>query len=155
MPDTLRSQKPAPERWCVNEVLEHVGMVEQLFVARLMTNLEAATAGGLGAEVESPAMLPDQLGIFVEDRSARRTAPETVQPTGQVDAAIALQAIDACHTRLRDAVASADGLALSTVTYDHRVFGTLNVYQWVDLLAGHERRHLAQIHEIAAGLTQA
>jgi hypothetical protein len=150
MPSPLRSQQPAAGRWCVNEVLEHVCMVEQLFVARLIANIEAAKAAGLASEVETPAMLPEQLGSVVEDRSARRTAPDAVQPTGQVESAAALDGIEACHARLRDAIASADGLALSTVTHDHRFFGTLNVYQWVDLIAGHERRHLAQIREIAA-----
>ena len=155
IPLVMQCQKPAPERWCVNEVLEHIGMVEQLFVARLITNIETAKAAGLGSEVDAPAMLPEQLGQILEDRSARRTAPETVVPTGQVDSATALQSIEACHARLREAVASVEGLALSTVTHDHRFFGTLNVYQWVDLLAGHERRHLAQMREIAKELAKA
>jgi hypothetical protein len=45
---------------------------------------------------------------------------------------------------------SCGGLALSTVTHEHRFFGKLNVYQWVDLIAGHEGRHTAQLREIAA-----
>lgn len=155
VPSSLRSRKPAPERWCVNEVLEHLGIVEQIFVTRLITNIEAAKSAGLGSEVDTPAMLSDQLGIVLEDRSTRRTAPEPAQPTGNVDSATALQSIAACHARLRDAIASADGLALSAVTHDHRIFGTLNVYQWVDLMAGHERRHLAQLREIATQLTAA
>ncbi len=155
VPAPRQSRRPAAERWCVNEVLEHIGMVEQLFVTRLVTNIEAAKAAGLGLEVDAPPMLPDQLGVVVEDRSTRRTAPETVVPTGQIDAGTALQSIDACHRRLSDVIASAGGLALSTVTHDHRFFGTLNVYQWVDLLAGHERRHLAQLREIVTELAPA
>ena len=154
MPESQRSLKPAPERWCVNEVLEHIGIVEQIFVTRLITNIEAAKGAGLGSEVGAPAMLPDQLGVVLEDRTTRRTAPEQAQPTGNVDSAAALRSIEACHERLRSAIASADGLALSSVTHDHRFFGTLNVYQWVDLMAGHERRHLAQLREIAEELTR-
>lgn len=154
VPPPLRSRKPAPERWCVNEVLEHVGIVEQIFVTRLITNIEAAKAAGLGSEVDAPVMLSEELGVVVEDRSTRRTAPEPARPTGSVDSATALQSIEACHARLREAIASADGLALSSVTHDHRFFGTLNVYQWVDLMAGHERRHLAQVREIATELTR-
>ena len=155
VPPSLRSQKPAPQRWCVNEVLEHIGIVEQIFVTRLIANIDAAKAAGLGSEVDAPAMLPDQLGVVLEDRSTPRNAPDQAQPTGTVDSATALQSIEAGHVRLRGAIASADGLALSTVTHDHRFFGTLNVYQWVDLMAGHERRHLAQLREIAGELTRA
>ena len=149
IPQALRTRKPSPERWCIGEVLEHVSMVEQLFVERIVTNIERARAAGLASEVDAPDMLTDQLRDVIEDRRSRRNAPETVLPTGQVDATTSLQRIEDSHARLRDACASCDGLALSTVTHDHRFFGTLNVYQWVDLIAGHERRHLAQIREVA------
>jgi hypothetical protein len=154
MPAVVQSRKPAPDRWCVNEVLEHLGLVEQLFVTSLVDNIEAAKVAGLGSEVDKPPLLTDQLRTVVEDRTSRRTAPDRVVPTGEVDAAAALEKIAAGHARLRGVIASCDGLALSTVTHDHRFFGTLNVYQWIDLLAGHERRHLAQIMEITRSAVQ-
>ena len=52
----------------------------------------------------------------------------------------------------RAAVLSADGLALSGVIHDHPFFGPLNVYQWVELIAAHEMRHVAQMREAAAQL---
>jgi len=153
-PPSLHGRKPSPERWCVNEVLEHLGLVEQLFVTALVAKIATAKTAGLTSEVDAPAMMGDQMRAVVEDRSSRRTAPDHVVPAGHVGAAAALELIDAGHARLRDAIGSCDGLALSTVTHDHRFFGTLNVYQWIDLLAGHERRHLAQIMEITGGAVQ-
>lgn len=50
------------------------------------------------------------------------------------------------------AVLAADGLALGAVTAEHRFFGVLTVYQWVELVAAHERRHADQIREIGAAL---
>jgi len=150
LPSMLQAQKPAPERWSVNEVLEHLALVEPLFVDALVAKIADAKAAGLAAECDAPAFLSDQLKTVVEDRSARRMAPDRVQPAGHVDAATALAAISATHARLRDAITSCDGLALSDVTHDHRFFGTLNVYQWVDLITGHERRHLAQVREIVS-----
>jgi len=154
VPESRQERKPSPERWCVNEVLEHIGLVEQLFVESLITRIETARAAGLGTEVDAPEMLTDHLRAVVEDRTAPRTAPERVVPTGAVDGRAALASVEEGHRRLRDALARCDGLALSTVTVDHRIFGTLNVYQWIDLLAGHERRHLAQIIEIAGSAVQ-
>jgi hypothetical protein len=154
LPAALHGRKPSPERWSVNDVLEHVDLVERLFVTTLVAKVEAATTAGLPPEIDAPALLPGQLSAVVEDRSSRRNAPESVLPTGRVEAGSSLAGIEASHARLRGAVAAADGLALSTVTHDHRIFGTLNVYQWVDLIAGHERRHLAQIREIAGGAVQ-
>jgi hypothetical protein len=149
VPSPLRSQKPALERWSMNEVLEHVAKVEELFVGSLVASIEKARAAGLGAEIDDPAMLSDPLKIAVEDRTTPRVAPEHVRPTGSIDAAAALAMIQSGHARLRETLEAADGLALSAVTFDHRVFGALNIYQWVDFIAGHERRHLAQLRETA------
>jgi hypothetical protein len=154
LPSSLLGHKPAPERWCVNEVLEHIGLVEQLFVKSLIANIERAKAAGLEREVAAPAMLTDHLRTVVEDRTSPRTAPERVIPTGTVDSKAALRQIEAGHAWLRQVLAECDGLALSTVTLDHRFFGTLNVYQWIELLAGHERRHRVQILELGRGAVQ-
>jgi hypothetical protein len=148
VPVPQRGQQPAPGRWSVNEVIEHVGKVEQSFVGVVLSKLEAARAAGLGPEVADPPMLPDQTRTRLTDRTTRRQAPETVLPTGSVEAMAAIQTIEATHARLKDALAPCDGLALSSVTHDHRFFGTLNVYQWIELLAGHEGRHAAQVREI-------
>jgi hypothetical protein len=155
LPPSMQVRKPSPDRWCVNEVLEHISLVEQLFVKSLLTNIDTARAAGLAPEVDAPPMLGDQLRTVIEDRTSPRTAPERVVPTGRVEAAAALASIDAGHARLREVLEACDGLALSTVTLDHRFFGTLNVYQWVDLLAGHERRHLAQIMESRGAVQEA
>ena len=75
---------------------------------------------------------------------------DDAHPTGSVGGLTSLQTIAAGHDQLKEVLASADGLALSTVTHEHRFFGRLNVYQFVELLAGHERRHTAQLREIAS-----
>ena len=152
-PVPVRSQKPAPERWSINEVVEHVGKVEELFVGALIASIDKARAAGLGAEVETPPLLAEDLKAVVEDRSTPRVAPEHVRPTGSVDAMASVATIEGSHQRLREALTAAEGLALSAVTFEHRIFGALNVYQWVDFIAGHERRHLAQLREVTAQLT--
>jgi len=115
MPTSLHCQKPSPERWCLNEVLEHLALVERLFVEAIARNIAAAKAAGLAPEVDDPAMLSDQLKTVVEDRTTPRTAPERVVPTGQVGAAEAFDTILATRAQLRDAIASADGLTSSHV----------------------------------------
>jgi hypothetical protein len=151
VPASLHGQKPADDRWCVNEVLEHLSLVEQFFLGSLTDKVAQAKAT-LGREVESPAGLAEETRAVVVNRQSKRMAPEPVQPTGALDSATALRRIADGHARLRETVTAADGLALSSVTHDHRFFGTLNVYQWIELMAGHEARHLEQIREIAAAV---
>ena len=154
VPEPLRGQKPAADRWSTNDVLEHLSLVEQLFLKPLSDKV-AAARGSLGREVERPAALGADVRGFLTNRENKRTAPETVQPTGTVEASTALATLADVHRRFLTIVSEADGLALSTVTHDHRFFGTLNVYQWIELLAGHEARHAAQVREIAGQLSRA
>jgi hypothetical protein len=149
VPVPLRGQKPGPTRWSVDEVIEHIAKVEQIFVNALLKNLEAARATGLAPEIADPPMLPDQTKTRIIDRANPRQAPDSALPTGTVDSTTGIQTIDATHARLKNALVPCDGLALSSVTYDHRFFGTLNAYQLVELIAGHEGRHAAQVREIA------
>jgi hypothetical protein len=154
IPAPLHAQKPAADRWSVNEVLEHLGIVEQFFLGPLADKVAAATPG-LSPEVDTPAGLADETRAFMSNRENKRNAPETVQPKGAMDSATALRVLADGHARFRGVVSAADGLALSSITHDHRFFGTLNVYQWIELVAGHEGRHLEQIREIAAQVTTA
>ena len=99
-------------------------------------------------------MLPQQTKTILVDRGTPRMAPEHAHPSGNVDALTSLQTIAAGHSQLKAVLAPAGGLALSTVTHEHRFFGKLNVYQFVELLAGHEARHTAQLREIAGQLQE-
>ena len=71
--------------------------------------------------------------------------------TGSIGAS-ALDVIARHPLRFRASVLSADGRALSGVIHEHPFFGPLNVYQWVELIAAHEMRHVAQVREAAAQL---
>lgn len=153
IPATLRQQRPGPDQWSAAEVLEHLSMVEQIFTGRVADALDAARAGGLAAEAGDRLPLPDAVETRMADRVNKRSAPDAARPTGTLDAAAAWAAVESGHQRLRGLVESADGLALSQVTLTHPFFGTMTVYQFVELIAAHEGRHTEQIKEIARALT--
>jgi len=152
IPPALQQQRPGSNRWSAAEVLEHLTLVESIFGGRIMKALEAARSG-LSPEAQPRAPLPDAVEQRMGDRVNRRQAPEPAQPTGRVDIAAGWTTLERNHASLRAALAGCDGLALSQVTLDHPFFGTMNVYQWVELMAAHEGRHTEQIREIAAALT--
>ena len=154
VPPALRSRRPAAERWSVAEVLEHLALVEQLFTTRLATPNDAARRAGLAAETGDCVPVPPAIAAAMANRAAPRSAPQAVKPTGRMDSADALAALRDAHAAFRRMLRDADGLALSTVTYEHPYFGTLNVYQWAELMAGHERRHADQIREIGEQLRE-
>ena len=150
VPSELRRGRPAPDRWSAVDILEHIALVEGRFTAMIAKAIDEARAAGLGEERGLRDALPPQIATVVADRVNRRNAPEPVHPSGRLTESEAWRKLDEVAAQLRSAVTAGDGLALSGVFYEHPAFGRLNVYQWVELLAGHEMRHAAQIQELAA-----
>ena len=151
IPAPLQQQRPAPDRWSAAEVLEHLTLVERIFGGRIVNAIDAARSG-LAPEAHPRTALPDAVEQRMGDRVNKRQAPEPAQPTGTVDVAAGWAALESNHGALRAALSTCDGLALSQVTLDHPFFGTMTVYQWVELMAAHEGRHTEQIKEIASAL---
>ncbi len=145
VPAPLRSRQPAPERWSVGQILEHLSLVERRFGAIIAMRIDEARAAGLGPEQHARAPLPLNLQQLMADRANRRNAPEAVQPKGHVEPQSAWTEVERARADLKATVIAADGLALSQVVHHHPVFGTLNVYQLIEFIAGHETRHSRQI----------
>jgi len=144
-----RAERPAPDRWSVAEVLEHLSIIEGRVVQMLTGRIAAAKAAGLGPELETSPVLDSINRERVTDRSRRITAPELIQPHSGADAASVWSGLEQSRASLREAVLGGDGLALSEVTHEHPVLGQINLYQWLVFVGSHEARHTAQIREIA------
>jgi DinB family protein len=155
VPRELRGVKPAPDKWSVAEVLEHLSLVETS-IARLIEKRGAeGRAAGVGPETETRTVLYTLDSARVLDRRELTAAHERVQPKGGLDADAAWAAVQKAQAAMRDAVISVDGLALGEITYPHRSLGTLDLYQWIVFTATHEMRHILQIREIGAALKTA
>ena len=152
--------KPAPDRWCAAEVLEHIALAEGSFSGRVAGALEAAaldtaaldiagTNSVAAASTTDPAPLPEAVRTRLADRSNRRVAPERAQPSGNIDLAAAWTHVDEVEDRLRQMLAGAASLPLHEIVVEHPTLGSFTVYQFVELMAAHRRRHVAQLHEIA------
>ena len=149
-----RATRPAPERWSLAELLEHLSLAEASFTAWIASGIDKAREGGLGQEAAERSPLPEAVRTRLADRVNRRTAPERVQPKGEMSADEAWRAVVEVERRLKEVLVSADGLALNEVIVEHPSLGPFNIYQWVELMAAHRRRHVEQVREIAAALTE-
>ena len=149
VPVPLRSQRPAPDRWSVAEILEHLVIIEQR-AATIVREL-AASAPACGAEAAGDGGMQFDRSIL-RDRSVRVMAPPMIQPTGTMDAATAWKALQVTRTVLLDEIRAAEGRDLAAVSRAHPRLGPLTGYEWIAALGGHEERHTAQIAEIAETL---
>ena len=154
IPSAARTARPGPDRWSPVDIVEHLSLVESRFSAVVGGKISDALSAGLGPEDQAREPLPDRIRTMLADRTGKRTAPEVAIPSGAMDEREAWAAADKARASFRAAVLSADGRALSGVIHEHPFFGPLNVYQWVELIAAHEMRHVAQVREAALALAQ-
>jgi uncharacterized damage-inducible protein DinB len=152
IPPALRDQPPAPDRWSVAQVLQHLTLIESRIVPLVNKLIAGARAGGVGPELETSPILNTKHAAKIADRSFRVSAPAETLPPSDTSAATALAALEQSRLALRAAVISGDGLALSEVKYPHPVLGEINLYQWILFVGSHEVRHTAQVREIADDL---
>ncbi len=140
--------KPAPDRWSVAEVAEHITVSESAIFGLVQTKFMTSPA--------DPAKRAEVMGkdhIVLErvpDRSRKAQAPEFLKPTNRW--ATQAELIRAFEDSLK-----------ATMDYDrttnddlrdhfgpHPMLGTLDAYQWILLISAHSERHTKQIEEVKA-----
>lgn len=140
--------KPAPDRWSVLEVAEHVALAEDRIFTLVSQKLVTAP---MTPELRSQLRPGDDwIRARVSDRSVPRQAVEPLRPTGRFPSlAAALEGFSRGRARALDYIrTTADPL------HDHATVqaaaGALDGYQWLIFLSAHCARHTAQIDEVRA-----
>lgn len=140
--------KPAPDRWSVAEVAEHIAVSEDTLRGMITDKImKSPVVPGARAQVQ---MDDQRLRQGVLDRTTKRQAPEMLRPSGRFPT---VDAVRAAFGESRDKTVA----YVQTTTEDmrahvapHPVLQALDGYQWILLLAGHTARHTAQIEEVKA-----
>ena len=129
-------------------------------VVELSSYLEKYCAASLYASTKvkwlaTPAetiasIMGDKDSAAVLDRATRIDAPDFALPDLSKSPEQAARELASARERLETVVIDADGQDMSLVRQSHHVFGELDFYQWVAFAGFHERRHTAQLRELAA-----
>jgi uncharacterized damage-inducible protein DinB len=139
-----RHYRPSPDRWSVAEIVEHLTTVEGRILGLIGKSLEAPPDFAKRSALEDQALLTDVAG-----RITRFKAPDFLVPTGRLKDEELLRAFEAARQRTYDFARTTDG-DLRHHFAPHPVFGDLDAYQWLMLLAAHCDRHKAQGEEVMA-----
>ena len=140
--------RPDPERWSVLDCVEHVTTVEERFLGWL----EAAK------KLDEPRVDKEKeavLMVRIPDRSTRAKSPEAALPTGRF--ATLEQALEQFNLRRTRSIEFAQDRCddLHYLASEHPRFGPMNGVEFLIIIAGHSRRHAAQILEARVGLADA
>jgi uncharacterized damage-inducible protein DinB len=136
----------APGRWTVAECLEHIVMVEERIFGRIQKALEDGPNPTKRSALEGQ---DDALVAGAANRVGRLQAPEVLVPTGRWPDEQLLSEFEAARERTRDFAASTQA-DLRMHFFKHPIFGDLDLYQWLLMIAAHCDRHRAQSEEVMA-----
>lgn len=134
--------------WSVAQHLAHLHLVEQSSLRVLFRAFRDARAAGLALETDTGSLLGalDHTGL-AEGRT-RIAAPDFVVPGDAPDRATVRARLAESRAGLHAWAREADGYALGEVRFPHPRLGTLTLYEWVLMIADHERRHLRQVQAL-------
>jgi hypothetical protein len=145
--------KPAPDRWSIAEILEHIITVQERVLGPVLEQLGNGPAPPAGQDLK----IVDSIVINqFPNRLTRFSAPQFVHPSGGIAPQILLERFEANCAGLARGLESTVGLRehvldsppLKAVTGG--AFQVMDGYQWILAAAAHAERHTKQILEVIA-----
>jgi uncharacterized damage-inducible protein DinB len=140
--------KPAPDRWSVAEVAEHIGISE--------TTLFGMVTGQVMKSPADPSKRVAAKGkedlIFkvIPDRTTKAQAPEILKPVGRwADREALTKEFKKNRETVIDFIETTQE-PLRDHFGPNPVFTELDAWQWILFMAAHSERHTAQILEVKA-----
>jgi hypothetical protein len=140
--------KPAPDRWSVAEVSEHIALSESMIFGLVQGKIMAGPATPeKRAEVK---VTDEQILQKVPDRSRKAQAPEFLKPTGKwANRDEVTKAFEDARKATMEYVKTTQD-DLRDHFGPHPLLGPLDGYQWILLISAHSERHTKQIEEVKA-----
>lgn len=137
---------PAEGRWSAGELVGHLITIERTILSRADKLLQ-----------KPPKSLPFYKRFHiplavVESRLIRRKTPISTDSQILREKEEMLAELREVRERTLAFVEETSGRDLSKYTMPHPFLGTLNAYEWFQMIASHEVRHTKQMREIAANL---
>lgn len=153
-PRGARERRADPDRWSIAEIVEHLGIVHRTAGALLEATIASAREAGLQSETDHEPVVDADDVRRMTNRSFKITSPERARPTGDVDCDTAHALLVDARARVRALLLAADGAALGEVVALHPALGPIDAYRWFVFFGAHQKRHAAQIREVAERLVE-
>ncbi len=139
--------KPAPDRWSVAQVMEHIAASEDMLFGLVTEKIMKAPPRPEGGDVKA---IDEMVLARIPDRTRKAQAPEALQPTnryGSPEAAV--KHFVESRSRTLEFLQKTGDLRAHAI--DNPPLGAkLDAYQWVLFIAAHSERHTKQIAEVKA-----
>lgn len=135
--------KPAPERWSIAEVVEHIVLAEAMMFDLAVRSLDRPQ----DPKWEATLAKTDTLRKALPNRSRRVDAPAAIKPQQAMSRADAMARYAEQRKRVL-AYARDSDRPVKAHTSPNPFFGDLNAHQWLLYIPLHNERHNQQIAEV-------
>jgi uncharacterized damage-inducible protein DinB len=139
-------QRPGTDRWSAGEVVAHLIEVEKTILKNADKRLqEPPNPRSLLRRIHYPLFL-------VRARVLKRKTPIPLQPEAVAAKEEMLAELRSARERTRAFMEEIKTRDLSVYHMPHPFLGTLNLFEWLQMIASHQVRHTKQMREIATAL---
>jgi len=140
--------KPAPDRWSIAEVSEHITVAEGMILSLVR---EKIVSGPAAPDKRADVKVTDvQILTLVPDRTHKAQAPDFLKPTGRfATREQTVQAFEQARKTTMDYVQTTND-DLRDHFAPHPMLGMMDAYQYILLISAHSERHTKQIEEVKA-----
>lgn len=138
--------KSAPDRWSVAQVAEHIAATEDALFGLIQAQVMTAPAR---TETVNVKEIDDLILQAIPDRSAKRQAPEPLQPTARFGSGPeSVRHFKEARVKTLAFLTETKGLRDHAI--DSPLGQKLDAYQWLLFISAHSERHTKQINEVKA-----
>ena len=138
--------KPAPDRWSVAEVTEHIAAAEDFTYGDIQDKIMKAPARPAGEDVKA---IDEFVLAAVPDRTQKAQAPEPLKPTNRFGSPEgSLKHFEESRAKTEDLAKNGQGLR--DHAEDSFLGKKLDPYEWILFISAHSERHTKQILEVKA-----
>ena len=138
--------KPAPDRWSIAEVTEHIAAAEGMLRSLVTEQVMKAPPRPAGEDVKA---IDEMVVARIPDRGHKKQAPDQLKPTNRYGSPKAsLAAFVESRQQTEDYLKNHDDLRAHA--FDSPLGKKLDGYEWILFIAAHSERHTKQILEVKA-----
>jgi len=138
--------KPAPDRWSIEEVVEHITLAEGFLLTNTEEKIMKAPAG---APDRDYVKIDTMVLAMIPDRSHKAQAPGPMVPTDRWTGAEAVDQFLKARAKTIDFLETTPDLREHVVT-SPPLNQPMDAYEWILFISAHSERHTKQILEVKA-----
>ena len=144
IPHERVTEVPDGEKWSIQQILEHLVLVDRAALqicSRLLDGARADAKPPTGGEIAGAEFKEKVGSVF----GAKLEAPNVVQPTGNVPIAESMSKLEQNQAKFEQLIDDLGKYDLTGHKFPHPYFGPLTAAEWLIMAGGHEARHMRQI----------